>query len=67
MAALTSLEPTGYTRIGSALRHGTALLQDQQAAKAPLLLSSDAAVGRTLQCPGDTPLLDHPGIDVAAR
>ena len=40
-AALASLEPTGYTRIGPALRHGTALLQGQQAAKKLLLLISD--------------------------
>ena len=40
-AALASLEPTGSTRIGSALRHGTALLQGQQATKKLLLLISD--------------------------
>ena len=40
-AALASLEPTGYTRIGPALRHGIALLEHQQAAKKLLLLISD--------------------------
>jgi Mg-chelatase subunit ChlD len=40
-ATLVSLEPTGYTRIGPALRHGTALLERQQAAKKLLLLISD--------------------------
>jgi nitric oxide reductase NorD protein len=40
-AALTGLEPTGYTRIGPAVRHGTALLQGQQAARKLLLLLSD--------------------------
>lgn len=40
-AALTGLEPTGYTRIGPAVRHGTALLQGQRAAKKLLLLLSD--------------------------
>lgn len=40
-AALTGLEPTGYTRIGPAVRHGTALLQRQRAAKKLLLLLSD--------------------------
>ena len=40
-AALASLEPTGYTRIGPALRHGTALLVRQAAAKKLLLLISD--------------------------
>ena len=40
-AALASLEPTGYTRIGPALRHGVALLERQQAAKKLLLLISD--------------------------
>jgi nitric oxide reductase NorD protein len=40
-AALTSLEPTGYTRIGPALRHGIALLQRQQAPRKLLLLISD--------------------------
>jgi Mg-chelatase subunit ChlD len=39
--ALASLEPTGYTRIGPALRHGTALLARQSAAKKLLLLISD--------------------------
>ncbi|HEY7493426.1 MAG TPA: VWA domain-containing protein, partial [Candidatus Tectomicrobia bacterium] len=40
-AVLASLEPTGYTRIGPALRHGIALLSRQQAAKKLLLLISD--------------------------
>jgi nitric oxide reductase NorD protein len=40
-AALTTLTPTGYTRIGPALRHGIALLQHQQAARKLLLLISD--------------------------
>ncbi len=40
-AALTSLEPTGYTRIGPAVRHGTALLQGQRSARKLLLLLSD--------------------------
>ena len=40
-AALTGLEPTGYTRIGPAVRHGTALLQGQRSAKKLLLLLSD--------------------------
>ena len=40
-AALTGLEPTGYTRIGPAVRHGTALLQGQRAAKKLLLILSD--------------------------
>lgn len=39
--ALTGLEPTGYTRIGPAVRHGTALLQGQRAARKLLLLLSD--------------------------
>lgn len=38
---LTSLEPTGYTRIGPALRHGIHLLQNERAAKKLLLLISD--------------------------
>ena len=40
-AALTGLEPTGYTRIGPAVRHGTALLQGQRATRKLLLLLSD--------------------------
>lgn len=40
-AALAHLEPTGYTRMGPALRHGTALLQRQSADKKLLLLISD--------------------------
>ena len=40
-AALTGLEPTGYTRIGPAVRHGTALLQGQRAARKLLLMLSD--------------------------
>lgn len=40
-AALMGLEPTGYTRIGPALRHGIALLQRQRAAKKLLLVLSD--------------------------
>lgn len=40
-ARLVALEPTGYTRIGPALRHGTALLLRQTAAKKLLLLLSD--------------------------
>lgn len=39
--ALTGLEPTGYTRIGPAVRHGTALLQGERAARKLLLLLSD--------------------------
>jgi nitric oxide reductase NorD protein len=39
--ALVSLEPTGYTRIGPALRHGLALLARQHAARKLLLLISD--------------------------
>jgi nitric oxide reductase NorD protein len=39
--ALVSLEPTGYTRIGPALRHSLALLARQQAARKLLLLISD--------------------------
>jgi nitric oxide reductase NorD protein len=38
---LASLEPTGYTRIGPALRHGIQLLQHERAAKKLLLLISD--------------------------
>jgi nitric oxide reductase NorD protein len=41
IAALASLEPMGYTRIGPALRHGVALLERQQAARKLLLLISD--------------------------
>jgi Mg-chelatase subunit ChlD len=40
-ATLASLEPTGYTRIGPALRHGIHLLQHEPAAKKLLLLISD--------------------------
>ena len=40
-AALACLEPTGYTRMGPALRHGTALLQRQPAHRKLLLLLSD--------------------------
>src|SRR5712691_1635377 len=40
-AALCSLEATGYTRIGPALRHGIAILQQQQATRKLLLLISD--------------------------
>jgi nitric oxide reductase NorD protein len=40
-ATLASLEATGYTRIGPALRHGIALLQPQRAARKLLLLISD--------------------------
>ena len=40
-AALASLEPTGYTRIGPAIRHGIYLLQQQKAAQKLLLLISD--------------------------
>ena len=40
-AVLASLEPTGYTRIGPALRHGIHLLQQERAAKKLLLLISD--------------------------
>ena len=35
------LEPTGYTRIGPALRHGIALLERQRAARKLLLVLSD--------------------------
>ncbi len=40
-ATLASVEPTGYTRIGPAIRHGIALLQQQQAAQKLLLVISD--------------------------
>jgi nitric oxide reductase activation protein len=40
-AALASVEPTGYTRIGPAIRHGISLLQQQKAARKLLLLISD--------------------------
>ena len=40
-ATLASLEPTGYTRIGPAIRHGIHLLQQQQATQKLLLLISD--------------------------
>ena len=40
-ATLASVEPTGYTRIGPAIRHGTYLLQQQKAAQKLLLLISD--------------------------
>ncbi len=39
--AIAGLDPTGYTRIGPALRHGTALLQRERASKKLLLLISD--------------------------
>lgn len=38
---LASLEPTGYTRIGPAIRHAIHLLQQQQAPQKLLLLISD--------------------------
>jgi nitric oxide reductase NorD protein len=38
---LVGLQPTGYTRIGPALRHGTHLLSQVQARKKLLLLISD--------------------------
>jgi nitric oxide reductase NorD protein len=40
-ATLASLEPTGYTRIGPAIRHGIHLLQQQKATQKLLLLISD--------------------------
>ena len=40
-ATLASVEPTGYTRIGPAIRHGIALLEQQKAAQKLLLLISD--------------------------
>lgn len=40
-ASLADLEPTGYTRIGPALRHGMHLLRQQPAARKLLLLISD--------------------------
>jgi nitric oxide reductase NorD protein len=40
-ATLASVEPTGYTRIGPAIRHGISLLQQQRAAQKLLLLISD--------------------------
>jgi hypothetical protein len=40
-ATLAGLEPTGFTRIGPALRHGIHLLQHERAAKKLLLLISD--------------------------
>lgn len=39
--AIVGLEPTGYTRIGPALRHGVSLLQRERASKKLLLLISD--------------------------
>jgi nitric oxide reductase activation protein len=40
-ATLASVEPTGYTRIGPAIRHGLSLLQQQHATQKLLLLISD--------------------------
>jgi len=40
-ATLASIEPTGYTRIGPAIRHGVSLLQQQRATQKLLLLISD--------------------------
>jgi nitric oxide reductase NorD protein len=40
-ATLASVEPTGYTRIGPAIRHGSSLLQQQRATQKLLLLISD--------------------------
>ena len=40
-ATIAALEPTGYTRIGPALRHGITLLQQERASKKLLLLISD--------------------------
>jgi nitric oxide reductase NorD protein len=40
-ATLASVEPTGYTRIGPAIRHGIHLLQQQHATQKLLLLISD--------------------------
>jgi len=40
-ATLASVEPTGYTRIGPAIRHGSYLLQQQRATQKLLLLISD--------------------------
>jgi nitric oxide reductase NorD protein len=40
-ATLASVEPTGYTRIGPAIRHGLYLLQQQKATQKLLLLISD--------------------------
>ena len=39
--AISGLEPTGYTRIGPALRHGITLLQQERVSKKLLLLISD--------------------------
>jgi nitric oxide reductase NorD protein len=39
--AIAGLEPTGYTRIGPALRHGMSLLQHERASKKLLILISD--------------------------
>ncbi|MDH3598225.1 MAG: VWA domain-containing protein [Candidatus Tectomicrobia bacterium] len=39
--AIAGLEPTGYTRIGPALRHGISLLQHERASKKLLILISD--------------------------
>jgi nitric oxide reductase NorD protein len=41
IATLASVEPTGYTRIGPAIRHGVYLLQQQKATQKLLLLISD--------------------------
>jgi nitric oxide reductase activation protein len=41
MATLADVAPTGYTRIGPAIRHGIHLLQQQNAAQKLLLLISD--------------------------
>lgn len=38
---IAGLEPTGYTRIGPALRHGISLLQHERASKKLLILISD--------------------------
>jgi nitric oxide reductase NorD protein len=40
-ATLASVEPTGYTRIGPAIRHGIHLLQQQHATQKLLLVISD--------------------------
>ena len=40
-ATLASVEPTGYTRMGPAIRHGISLLRQQKATQKLLLLISD--------------------------
>lgn len=49
---LLSIEPTGYTRVGPALRHGTAKLVESGARRRVLLLISDAKPTDTDQYEG---------------